>query len=163
MSMCCPDPKNIKCLPIVAGKINHTFSGRRNKQEHPQGIFDGASQGNPIKGGAGGILYLSSNHSISFKAGIGQETNNFCQMMALKLVLRLAKEFGVTHFQIFDDSMLVIQWMREEIAARKFTLQASYDEVLNLLTRSSYISLAHIYRDRNTLADGLSKAGVRLE
>lgn len=83
--------------------------------------------------------------------------------MALKLVLRLAKEFGVTHFQIFDDSMLVIQWMREEIAARKFTLQASYDEVLNLLTRSSYISLAHIYRDRNTLADGLSKAGVRLE
>lgn len=98
MSMCCPDPKNIKCLPIVAGKINHTFSGRRNKQEHPQGIFDGASQGNPIKGGAGGILYLSSNHSISFKAGIGQETNNFCQMMASKTGFEASKRIWCNTF-----------------------------------------------------------------
>jgi ribonuclease HI len=38
----------------------------------PWAYFDGASQGTPPRGGAGGILYLSQNHSIKFKAGIGQ-------------------------------------------------------------------------------------------
>jgi hypothetical protein len=54
--------------------------------------FDGASQGTPPRGGVGGILFLSQNHSLKFKAGIGSETNNFCELMALKLVLKLAQE-----------------------------------------------------------------------
>lgn len=83
--------------------------------------------------------------------------------MALKLVLKLAQELGVTQLQIYGDSMLVIQWMRKEIAVRNFTLHPLYDEVLNLLTYFSHTSLSHIYRDRNRLADGLSKAGVGLE
>jgi len=37
----------------------------------PWAYFDGFSQGNPPKGGASGILYLSSTHCISFNAGIG--------------------------------------------------------------------------------------------
>jgi ribonuclease HI len=37
----------------------------------PWAYFDGASQGHPPKGGFGGILYLSTNHSIAFKARIG--------------------------------------------------------------------------------------------
>jgi ribonuclease HI len=52
----------------------------------------------------GGILHISTKHSISFKAGVGQETNNYCELMALKLVLMLAQEFGVSHIQIFGDS-----------------------------------------------------------
>jgi ribonuclease HI len=36
--------------------------------------------------------------------------------MALKMVLKLAQEFGVTQLQIFGDSNLVIQWMHKEIA-----------------------------------------------
>jgi ribonuclease HI len=42
--------------------------------------------------------------------------------MALKLVLKLAQEFGVTQLQFFGDSKLVIQWMCKEIALRNFTL-----------------------------------------
>jgi hypothetical protein len=33
----------------------------------PWAYFDGASQGNPLVGGLGGILYLSSNHTHSFQ------------------------------------------------------------------------------------------------
>ena len=77
----------------------------------PWDRFHYASQGNSSKGGSGGILYLSSDHSIPFKAGMGQDTNNFYEMMALKLVLKLAQEFGVTQLQIFGESMLVIKWM----------------------------------------------------
>jgi ribonuclease HI len=84
-------------------------------------------------------------------------------MMALKLVLKLAQEFGVTQLQIFGDSMLVIKWMHKEISLGNFTLRPLYDEVHNLLTSFSYTSLSHIYRDMNNVADGLSKAGVGLD
>jgi hypothetical protein len=77
----------------------------------PWAYFDGASQGSPPKGGVGGILYLSSNHCISFKAGIGQESNNYYELMALKLILQLAQEHGVSQIQIFGDSLLVIKWL----------------------------------------------------
>lgn len=33
---------------------------------------------------------------IAFKAGIGQGINNYCELMALKLTLQLAQEYGVT-------------------------------------------------------------------
>jgi hypothetical protein len=43
--------------------------------------------------------------------------------MALKLVFRLAQEFGVSHIQNFGDSLFAIQWMHKEILLRNFTLQ----------------------------------------
>jgi hypothetical protein len=49
----------------------------------PRAFSYGASQGNPFKGVSWSILYLSSNHNISFKVVIGQETNNFYELMAL--------------------------------------------------------------------------------
>jgi len=63
----------------------------------PWAYFDGASQGDPPKGGARGILYLT--HCISFM-GIGQESNNFCEMMTLKLLLQLAQEHGVCYLPV---------------------------------------------------------------
>jgi ribonuclease HI len=42
---------------------------------------------------------------VSFKVGIGQETNNFYELMALKLILQLAQEHGVQQIKIFGDSL----------------------------------------------------------
>jgi ribonuclease HI len=53
----------------------------------PWAYFDAISQGKPSIRGLGGILYLSSNHIIDFKAGIEQETNNYCELMDFKLTL----------------------------------------------------------------------------
>jgi hypothetical protein len=89
----------------------HTLKEEVINKAIPRAYFDGASQGSPPKGGARGISYLSSNHCISFKAGIGQESNNYCELMELKLILQLAQEHGVSQLQIFGDSLLVIQWL----------------------------------------------------
>jgi ribonuclease HI len=83
--------------------------------------------------------------------------------MALKLVLRLAQEFGVSQIQIFGDSLLVIQWLCKETTLRNFTLQPLYDDVQLLMTTFSHISLSHIYRDKNMIVDGLSKDGLGLD
>jgi hypothetical protein len=84
-------------------------------------------------------------------------------MMALKLLLRIAQKFDIIQLQIFGDLLLVIQRMCIETTLRNFNLQTLYDEVFNILTSFSYISVSHIYRDRSRLADGLSKARVGLE
>jgi hypothetical protein len=57
--------------------------------------------------------------------------------MALKLVFRLAQEFGVSHIQNFGDSLFAIQWMHKEILLRNFTLQ-------NLMYNHNFL-LSHIY------------------
>jgi ribonuclease HI len=100
--------------------ISHMQGEVAINKDIPWDFFFWCIIGNPSKGGSRGILYLSSNHNISFKVGIGQETNNFCELMALKLVLKLAQEFGVTQLQIFGDSKLVIQWMCKRNCSQEF-------------------------------------------
>jgi ribonuclease HI len=67
----------------------------------PWAYFDDDSQWNPPIGGSRRIVYLFSNHNTTFKAGIGQETNNYFELMVLKLTLQLAQEYGVTQLRIF--------------------------------------------------------------
>jgi hypothetical protein len=76
----------------------------------------------PPRGGERGVLHLFVAQSISFKARVGKETNHLSEMLALKLVLMLSQEHGVTHMQIFEDLLLVIKWMRHDLASRNFTL-----------------------------------------
>jgi len=60
------------------------------------------------KGGLRSIIYLYSYHNIYLKSLIHQESNNLCEVMDLKLLLRLAQEFSVAHLQIFGDSILLV-------------------------------------------------------
>jgi hypothetical protein len=70
--MCNLVSKYTKCISTVEEKQKRKGTKEEviNK-DIPWAYFDGASQGNPPKGGSRGILYLSSNHSIAFKVGIG--------------------------------------------------------------------------------------------
>jgi len=54
------------------------------------------------------MLYLSPSHISSFKAKIDLQINNFYELVALKPVLMLAQEKGVTQIQVLGDSLLVI-------------------------------------------------------
>jgi ribonuclease HI len=58
----------------------------------------------PLEGGAKGIHHLSDCHNISFSIGIGNETNNYYELLALKLVLLLSLEKDISHLQIYGDS-----------------------------------------------------------
>jgi hypothetical protein len=57
----------------------------------PWDCFDGASQGNPSKGGLCEIICLSSYHIISLHAIIGQETKKLCELMTLNMFMKLAQ------------------------------------------------------------------------
>ena len=71
--------------------------------------FDGASQGNLLVCGAGGIIYISKSHTVKLKVVLGHGTNNFAEIMVLKLALILAAEKRTSHLQFSGGSMLVIE------------------------------------------------------
>lgn len=73
------------------------------------------------------------------------------------LLLTLAREHGVSHLQIFRDSLLVIKCMRQEFALRNYTLQPLLLDVWYPDAAFSHIKFANIFMNRKAVADGLSK------
>jgi hypothetical protein len=71
------------------------------------------------------------------------------------------KEHGVQQIQVFGDSLLVIRWIKKEVQIRNFNSLSLYDDIQ--LRMSTFINICHIYRDKYSIADGLSKAGLGLE
>jgi ribonuclease HI len=61
----------------------------------------------------GGILYLKENHFYKIKMGLGPGSNNYVELMSLKLLLTFVGEKGITTIQIFGDSLNVINWVQE--------------------------------------------------
>ena len=74
----------------------------------PWGYFDGHAARDPKICGTGGMLYIFYDHYFSFKAGLGVDTNNFVELLGLKLLLTLALDKHLSKLQIFGESQLVI-------------------------------------------------------
>ena len=72
----------------------------------PWDFFDGASQNLTCGGGA--CLYLNQNHYFQISLGLEDGTNNYIELMTLKLFLCFAIERNCRKLQVFGDSMVVI-------------------------------------------------------
>lgn len=76
----------------------------------PWGFFDGAAQHNICGGGA--LLYLSETHFFELLCGLGEGSNNFAELMSLKILLIFAVEKGVDNILVLGDSMNVVNWIK---------------------------------------------------
>ena len=87
---------------------------------HPWGFFDGAAQNELCGGGA--LLYLSDSHYFSLTMGLGEGSNNYAELMSLKLLLIFAIEKGINRLIVFGDSMNVINWTKQIQECRNIRL-----------------------------------------
>ena len=94
--------------------------------------------------------------------GLGTGTNNYAELMALKLLLCFAIERGCKRIQIFGDSLIVINWINKVQKCRNITLAALYEEVYRLTTTFNIITCRHVFRERNNETDRLSKEGLNM-
>ena len=65
------------------------------------GYFDGSEAGEL------GLLYIHDDHYFTYKAGMGFGTNNFAELLTLKLLLTLTLKNHISIMQIFCDSKFV--------------------------------------------------------
>ena len=131
-------------------------------QYYAWGYFDGSAAGDPMICGAGGILFISDRHFVTFKAGLGLGTNNFAELCALKLLLRLTQKHNLDKIQVFGDSQLAINWASGKYRLLNLELAMILQDVHYLADSLDYVSFKHIYRERNFKADTLAKAGGSL-
>ena len=74
------------------------------------GFFDGAAQNNICGGGV--LLFIIESHVYELGAGLGEGSDNFVELMSLKLLLVFAAEKGCRNINILGDSMNVINWTK---------------------------------------------------
>ena len=129
----------------------------------PWGFFDGTSQDRQLSCGGGGVIFKSESHFFHFLVGLGRGSNNYAELMTLRLLLLFALEQGCLSFQVFGDSMLVIEWAKETVKCHVMILLPILEEVLRLKQQFIHISFTHVYRERNGVADQLSKEATQLE
>ena len=130
-------------------------------KNNPWAFFDGASQNLTCGGGA--CLFLTQNHYFKISLGLGAGTNNYAELMTLKLLLCFTIERNCRNLQVFGDSMVVINWLNKTQKCRNASLDVLYEETCRSLSFFESISFKHVYREHNEEADKLSKVGLNLQ
>ena len=129
----------------------------------PWGFFDGAVGGDPVCCEGGDILHLDAQNYVHIKVGFGQGTNNFIELSSLRLLMIKALEWGARSIQIFRDSKISINWAMGTNICNILRLTPLLDEILLTKCHFDFISFTHIYRERNSIANKLSKEGSQLQ
>ena len=112
--------------------------------------------------GAGGLLYISDEHSFTFLASLGLGTNNFAELISLNLLFSLALKYEIHTLHIFGDSQLVINWVIGMYRIKNMQLTLVLHEVIRISELLEKVDYKHIYRERNSKADALAKEGANV-
>lgn len=77
--------------------------------------------------------------------------------------MTFAGEKGINSLQIFGDSMVVLNWIRKTQQCHNIRLLPILEEAFITLASCENYSVQHVYMERNTAANALSKAGLQLD
>ena len=96
----------------------------------------------------------------TFKACIGEATNNIAEYSALIKALQISVEEFSEHLVIFMDSLLVIQQVKGVFKVTKPHLRKLFLKVKELERDLKKVDYIHIPRDQNQLADSVANEAL---
>lgn len=127
----------------------------------PHTLFtDGGSRGNPGASAIAMVLYDSNNQILIQESKfIGVGTNNNAEYLALILgletVLQYKSQFVVKNLLIKMDSELVVKQINGQYKIKDLNLQLLASKVKMLTKQFERVTLVHVPRAQNKLADKL--------
>ncbi len=147
-------------------------NGAAPAQRHEAELFfDGGTDGsNPSdRGGCGWVLknaytgaeIVASSEYLTgadFSWASWQVTNNQAEYMGLLRGLEAARQQGIRRLKVKGDSLLVINQMSGHYAVRNPSISPLHRQCEQAAQYFSKIEYVHVYRERNTRADGLARA-----
>lgn len=123
--------------------------------------IDGSSLGNPGPAGSGGILRDDGGGFVfCFSLHLGEETNMFDKVIALKQSLLYCLQLGFNDIVCESDSAKLVHWFGLHIASLPWTILELWDDII-AFGQSLSFALQHAYRERNSIADQLEKAHTK--
>ena len=127
----------------------------------PCGFFDGAAE--DFRGGSGCVIYINDSHFFSFSMGCGRSSNTRAELLACWALLRVSMMMGIPIQLIYGDSLVIISWLNRSSALDVHSLMHWCFDIRHMLHLGPPMIFNHIYREHNSLADALSKQGLKLD
>lgn len=124
----------------------------------PIGYFDGAAQQTNCGCGAWILLSPGCQYKLFWNGGSG--TNMKAEVMALWGLLWWASYLCADKIWIVGDSKVLIDHLNHKENINPGTLSHWLRRIDRLRSVFAAISFHHIYREKNVIADGLSKQGL---
>jgi probable phosphoglycerate mutase len=122
---------------------------------------DGGARGNPGPAGYGvHILDANGNTLAELVGPIGHATNNVAEYSGLIAALQWAVDHGHDDVRVHMDSELVIKQMRGEYKVKHATMQVLHADARRLIGKLGRVTLEHVRREQNKVADGLSNQAM---
>jgi len=125
--------------------------------------FDGASKGNPGPSGGGGIIQDPNQGTVmKYAIGLGIDTNNRAEALALWQGLKLAIQHNIQDLIVIGDSRIIIQAMVKKSHSHSIKLQSLLDKIRIITSKLKSCQFFHVLRDQNCNADQEANQGVHL-
>ncbi len=123
--------------------------------------FDGASRGNPGPASYGGVIYKPDGTTLlTYKKAIGKHTNNVAEYLGLIVGLRHCIDQKINNVAVFGDSKLVVEQTLGNWKVKSENLITLQEEIKKCLRCIDNISISHIYRKHNKVADKLANEAL---
>ena len=113
--------------------------------------------------GAGFVIFINDDHFFSFSMGCGSSSNTRVELLALWAIIRVSKLMGLPMHMIFGDSLVIISWINRLASLKVPSLNHWCDDIRAMLLFAPHVIFKHIYREHNSMVDGLSKQALKLD
>lgn len=128
---------------------------------HVIAYSDGASRGNPGPAALGVVIYDEAGRELHRASrALGRATNNEAEYRAAIAALEGALGLGATSVELRMDSELVVRQLTGRYRVRNPRLAPLFARLLDLRSRFERVSVVHIPREQNAVADRLANAAL---
>jgi len=124
---------------------------------------DGGSRGNPGHAGSGAVIMDIEGIIIKeISKYLGIQTNNYAEYSSLLFALQECINLGInqTKIEVFMDSKLVVEQVNKRWKVKSDNIKLLYYQIMELLNFFNQVSVSHIPREKNTLADSLANKAM---
>jgi ribonuclease HI len=122
---------------------------------------DGASRGNPGPASLGAVVYDEAGRELHrVSRALGRATNNQAEYSAAIAALEAALGLGASEVELRMDSELVIRQLTGRYRVKNPGLIPLYKRILALRARFQRVTLVHVPRAQNRVADGLANEAL---
>ena len=155
------DSKVLNSIKNIDIDVLNKIKNRLDFSESVKLFVDGAADLHTQTAGIGGVFYRNDEELFSFSEFIGSATNNESEYQALIKGIEESHNLNIVNIDIFADSELIVKQINGEYKVRNERMQILHSKAINLLDKLNSWSLTHIPREKNSVADKLSKEAMR--
>ena len=154
-------PKNLNKLIDIDINILRDLGNRIEQNGKIKLFVDGAADLQTKTAGIGGVIYRNGEEMYSFSEHIGSATNNEAEYKALIRGLKELINLKLLNVEVYADSELVVKQINGIYKVKNERMQVLHKEARHLLKEFERWLVSHIPREKNSVADKLSKNGMR--